>query len=95
VINIAVAIYYDAVAAAGIDERYVVRADGREETLSSVKGGGGSQPEPDLVIDGPGAVWIEIRQGVTTLAEARRQRRLTVTGSKVALANFQRIFRVP
>jgi DNA-binding HxlR family transcriptional regulator len=94
VVNIAVAVYYDAVAAAGIDERYLVRADGREVTLSSVKGGGAPHAEPDLVIDGPGAVWIEIRQGTTTLAEARRQRRLTVTGSKATLANFQRIFRV-
>ena len=93
-VNIAVANYYDAVAADGIDERYLVRADGREVTLSSVNGGGPAHPEPDLVIEGPGAVWIEIRQGRTTLAEARRQRRLTVTGSKAALANFQRIFRV-
>jgi len=95
VVNIAVANYYDAVAADGIDERYLVRADGQEVTLSSVKGGGAPHSEPDLVIDGTGAVWIDIRQGVTTLAEARRQGRLTVTGPKATLANFQRIFRVP
>jgi DNA-binding HxlR family transcriptional regulator len=94
-VNIAVAIYYDAVAAEGVDARYLLRADGREVTLSSVNGGGEAHREPDLVIDGSGAVWIEIRQGLTTLAEARRQRRLKVSGSKAALANFQRIFRVP
>jgi DNA-binding HxlR family transcriptional regulator len=94
-VNIAVAIYYDAVAAEGVDERYLLRADGREVTLSSVNGGGEAHREPDLVIDGSGAVWIEIRQGLTTLAEARRRGRLKVSGSKAALANFQRIFRVP
>jgi DNA-binding HxlR family transcriptional regulator len=93
-INVAVAIYYDAVAAAGVDERYRFRADGEEITLSSVKGGGAARGEPDLVLDAAARVWIDIRRGRLTLAQAKRQHLLRTTGSKTALANFQRIFHV-
>jgi DNA-binding HxlR family transcriptional regulator len=93
-INIAVAIYYDAAAAAGIDERYRFRVDGEEITLSSVKGGGPPHDEPDLVLESTARLWIELRQGRLTVREATGQHLLRTTGSKSALANFQRIFHV-
>jgi DNA-binding HxlR family transcriptional regulator len=93
-INIAVAIYYDRTEAAGIDERYLFRVDGREITLSSVKGGGEPHDEPDLVLESTARLWIDLRQGRLTLREATKQHLLRTTGSRTALANFQRIFHV-
>jgi len=93
-INIAVAIYYDAEAATGIDERYLFRVDGEEITLSSVKGGGPRRDEPDLVLDSSARLWIDLRHGRLTVREATKQHLLRTTGSKSALANFQRIFHV-
>ena len=92
--NIAVAIYYDPTAAAGIDERYLFRVDGEEITLSSVKGGGPRHEEPDLVLESTARLSIDLRHGRLTVRDATKQHLLRTTGSKAALANFQRIFHV-
>ncbi len=39
-VNVAVAVYFDPVAAVGVDERYLFRVDGQDIVLSSVPGGG-------------------------------------------------------
>ncbi|MCU1396572.1 MAG: transcriptional regulator, HxlR family [Ilumatobacteraceae bacterium] len=93
-INGTVATFYDPVAAAGVDERYLFRVGGDEVVLSSVKGGGTPRDTPDLVIEGPARVWIDIRQGRTTLHDAIDHGVVTVDGSATALANFQRIYRL-
>ena len=79
---------------AGIDERYLLRVDGEEITLSSVKGGGPPHPEPDLVLDGPPAGvdrppprHRHAGRGAASAADPAHR-------IKAALANFQRIFRV-
>jgi DNA-binding HxlR family transcriptional regulator len=91
-VNVAIAGYFDAVTALGVDERYVVRIGDEEFTLSSVRGGGNPHETPDLVIDSNARVWIDIRQGRLTFAQARRDKLIRTSGSKEALANFRRIF---
>ena len=93
--NAMIAGYYDAELAAGIDERYLLRIDGEDITLSSVKGGGAPREEPDLVLDSSARTWIDIRRGDVTLREAIKQGRVRRIGGASALRNFQRIFSVP
>jgi DNA-binding HxlR family transcriptional regulator len=95
---VAVRNYYDAAAADGISERYLLRIDGEPITLSSVKGGGKARDQrdtADLEIDASADVWIRIRQGRLTLKDARQQGELHVQGPARSLRNFQRIFQVP
>ena len=49
----AVGAFFQPLAAIGIDERYLLRIDGEEFTLSSVPGGGAPHDKPDLVLEGP------------------------------------------
>ena len=90
-VNASVAGYYDPVAADGIDERYLFRIDGEEHVLSSVKGGGPDR-DPDLILESDAALWIELRQGRTTIREALASGRLHTTGPRAALRHLQRIF---
>jgi hypothetical protein len=89
----AVAAYFDAIAAEGIDERYLFRIDGEEHVLSSVPGGGPDR-EPDLVLESDAALWVEIRQGTTTVQDARQSGRLHVKGPRTALRHLERIFQL-
>jgi putative sterol carrier protein len=91
---VAVRNYFDASAAEGIDERYLLRIDGEPITLSSVKGGGATRDEADLEIDASADVWIRIRQGRISLKDARQCGELHVKGPARSLRNFQRIFQV-
>ncbi len=91
-VNVAIAGYYDPVAAAGVDERYLIRIGDEEFPLSSVRGGGAAREEPDLVIDSNARVWIDIRQDRLTFAQARRAGLIRTRGGRSALANFRRIF---
>jgi DNA-binding HxlR family transcriptional regulator len=91
-VNIGVGIHYDTMAALGIDERYLFKVGGEEITLSSVRGGAPRDCEPDLVLESEPRLWIDIRQGRVTLSQAKKQGRLTITGSKDALAHFQQIY---
>jgi DNA-binding HxlR family transcriptional regulator len=93
-VNTAVGIYYDPVAAVGIDERYRFLVDGEEITLSSVRGNTESETATEVTFESTARVWIDIRQGRLTLAEARRHGLLEVRGPKKAIANFRRIFQV-
>jgi DNA-binding HxlR family transcriptional regulator len=96
-INMAVANYYDAVAAAGVDERYLFKMSGEEITLASARGGRGGAGrggEADLVLESEPRVWLDIRQGRLTLSQAKKRGLLKVTGSKEALAHFQQIYRL-
>jgi len=93
--NATVAGYYDAALAADVDERYVLRIDGEDVILSSVKGGGVPHEVPDLVLEASARTWVEIRKGHITLREAIKQERVRRTGGATALRNFQRIFSVP
>ena len=86
--------YYDAAAAGGIDERYLLRIDGEPITLSSVKGGGEARDAADLEIDASADVWMRIRQGRLTLKDARQRGDLHVKGPARTLRNFQRIFQI-
>ncbi len=93
--NAMIAAYYDSGAAAGIDERYLVRIDGEDITLSSVKGRGAPHETPDLILESTARVWVDIRQGRLTLRDAISDGRVTKQGSARALRNFRRIFAVP
>jgi DNA-binding HxlR family transcriptional regulator len=91
-VNVAVAGYYDPVAAVGVDERYLIRIGDEEFVLSSLRGQGSLHEQPDLVIASNARVWIDIRQGRLTFAQARRAKVIRTTGSRQALENFRRIF---
>lgn len=91
-VNGTIATFYDPVAAVGIDERYLFRIGDREATLTTKRGGGSAHAGPDLVIESPGRVWIDIRQGRTTLQAAIDDGVITVEGDDAALANFTRIY---
>jgi DNA-binding HxlR family transcriptional regulator len=91
-VNVSVATWFDPIAASGIDERYLLRVDGEDFTLSSVPGGGEAHDKPDVVIESSARVWIDIRQGRLTMREAIDRGLITVSGSKAALKNLQRIF---
>lgn len=88
--------WYDADAAAGIDEVYRVVVDGKPFTLTSLRGGRRAAlgREPDLVLTAPAHVILAARHGATTLADAVDAGTASVTGSKRALRNFQRVFRL-
>jgi DNA-binding HxlR family transcriptional regulator len=93
--NVMVAAYFDADAAAGIDERYLLRIDGEEVLLSSVRGRHDTHRDPTLVLDSAARVWVDIRRGRTTLREALKSGLVQRSGSAAALAHFQRIFAIP
>ena len=92
----AVSSWYDATRATGVDEVYRLVVDGRPFTLSSVRGGtrAAAGREPDLVLEAPAHVLLAARRGETTLASALDGGLATATGSKRALKNFQRVFRL-
>jgi DNA-binding HxlR family transcriptional regulator len=91
-VNVAVATWYDPVAASGVDERYLLRVDGEEFTLSSVQGGGDPHETPDVVVESSARVWIDIRHGRLTMSEAQDRGLMVVSGSKAAAKHLQRIF---
>jgi len=94
---VAVEAWYDASAANGIDEIYRLVVDGAAFTLGSARGATREQTAkraPDLVLTAPAHVLVSTRLGETTLAEALSSGNATVTGSKRALRNFQRVFRL-
>jgi len=93
-VNAAIGAYYRPLEAAGIDERYLLRIDGEEFTMSSVPGGGPAHDAPDLVLDGSAKTFLDIRQGRVTMRDAITQGRLTKRGSAKTLANFRRIFQM-
>ena len=66
--------------------------DGEEFRLSSVRGGGADRDTLDLTLVSPAAVWIDIRQGRTTLRNAIKAGRVEQTGTDAALDNFARVF---
>ena len=90
--NAAVGAYFDEHAASDIDERYMLVIDGEEFHLSSVAGGGDARDSFDLRLVSTARVWIDIRQGRTTLRNAINSGRIEQDGSSVALAHFARAF---
>ena len=90
--NAAVGAYFDEHAASDIDERYMLVIDGEEFHLSSVSGGGDARDSFDLTLVSTARVWIDIRQGRTTLRNAIKSGRIEQDGSSVALAHFARVF---
>jgi DNA-binding HxlR family transcriptional regulator len=94
---VAVEAWYDSKAANGIDEIYRLVIDGAEFMLGSARGVTReklAKREPDLVLTAPAHVLVAARLGEPTLADALASRSATVTGSKRALRNFQRVFRL-
>jgi DNA-binding HxlR family transcriptional regulator len=93
----AVAAYYDAEAAARLDERYRLVIDGETFDLGAARGrrAAATDGEPDLTITGPAHAIVAARRGETTLQEAIADGVITVQGSKRGLGNFQRVFRLP
>jgi DNA-binding HxlR family transcriptional regulator len=90
--NAAVAAFFDETAAIGIDERYLLRVGGEEYRLSSVRGGGEDRDEIDLTLESAADVWIDIRQGRTTLRNAIKSGRIKKSGTPNALAHFAQVF---
>jgi hypothetical protein len=93
-VKIAVSNYYDAHAAAGIDERYRLRTDGIESVLSSVEGGGSPRDTVDVDIEASAGTWIDLRQGRIAFRDARREGLINVRGPAASVRNFQRIFQI-
>jgi DNA-binding MarR family transcriptional regulator len=89
--NACVAAYYDPVATEGVDERYLFRVGDADYLLSSLPGGGPDR-EPDLVLESDAALWVDVRQGTTTVRDALASKRLRIDGPRAALRNLQRIF---
>ena len=92
--NAAIGAFFQPMKAIGVDERYLLRIDGEEFTMSSVPGGGTTHHKPDLVLEGPARVFLDVRQGRMPLREAVTSGRLIKRGSARALANFARIFQL-
>ena len=92
-----VAAYYDAAAAARLDERYRLVIDGETFELGAARGrrSAAKTDEPDLTISGPAHAIVAARLGETTLKDAIADGLITTRGSKRALRNFQRVFRLP
>lgn len=90
----AIGAYFQPLEAVGVDERYLLRIDGEEFTMSSVPGGGSPHDRPDLVLEGSARVFLDVRQGRTSLREAIAAGQLTKRGSARALANFARVFQL-
>lgn len=87
--------YFDADAAAGIDEVYRLVIDGRDFTFTSARGGKvAAGREPDLVLTTPAHVILAARRGESRLADAVTAGAVTVAGSKRALRNFQKVFQL-
>ena len=93
VANAGLRAYYDPAAAAGVDERYLVRIDGEDFELSSVSGGG-TRRSPDVTLDASAVTWMDIRQGRTTVRQAIKDKRLVRTGSAAAARHFAEIFQL-
>jgi DNA-binding HxlR family transcriptional regulator len=93
----AVTPWYDAEAAGDLDEVYRLVIDGEDFILASARGGtrGAAGREPDLVLTAPAHVILSARHGETTLADAIARGAVRVDGSKRALRNFQKVFRLP
>lgn len=89
----AVAPFHDPVRSAGIDERYRFRIAGEEIVLWSVNGRG-VPADTDAILDleSDPRLWLDIRQGRTTVGAAIDEGRLVVSGDDDALARFQRVF---
>jgi hypothetical protein len=85
--------YHDPLLVDGADERYQFVIDGTELTLSSRTGRGtGDGDDADLVLESDARLWLDVRQGRTTVRHAIDEGRLAVIGDAGALANLQRIF---
>jgi DNA-binding HxlR family transcriptional regulator len=95
---VAIQAWYDSGAAKGLDEIYRLVIDGAEFTLASARGRPDektSKRPPDLVLTAPAHVLVAARLGEPTLAEALASGAATMSGSKRALRNFERVFRLP
>jgi DNA-binding HxlR family transcriptional regulator len=95
---VAVEAWYDPREAMGTDEIYCLVIDGAEFMLGSARGATReklAKRAPDLVLTAPAHVFVAARQGEPTLAEALVSGTATMTGSKRALRNFQRVFCLP
>jgi DNA-binding HxlR family transcriptional regulator len=92
----AVTPWYDAEAALGLDEVYRLVVDGKDFTLTSMRGGRRAAlgREPDVVLTAPAHVILAVRHGETTLAAALESGAATQSGSKRALRNFQKVYRL-
>ncbi len=89
--------WYDPEAAGDLDEVYRLVIDGEAFTLTSVRGGTrrAQEREPDLVLTVPAQQILAMRQGESTLRDAIGRGAVTVEGSRRALRNFQKVFRLP
>jgi putative sterol carrier protein len=89
--------WYDAEAAAGLDEVYWLVIDGEDFTLASARAGTRAAVgrEPDLVLIASARVILAARHGETTLAKAIADGALKVEGSQRTLRNFQTVFHLP
>jgi DNA-binding HxlR family transcriptional regulator len=94
IISIALRLYYDDDAAVGVDERYLLRADGEEHILASARGLAAPAGECDLVLESAARLWLDIRRETVTLDQALGQGLLQADGSHAALANFRRVFQI-
>jgi DNA-binding HxlR family transcriptional regulator len=87
--------YWDAVAAAGVDEEYLFLVDGEEHPVATARGG--SRPSasaPAVVVDTSAATLFAVRKGLVTYDDAVAQGRLVVRGSKAAIARMRRVYRL-
>jgi DNA-binding HxlR family transcriptional regulator len=88
--------FYDASLAADIDELYEIVVDGESFVLPSAQGGSQrpSSDPPDLHLELPGWVLVDIRLGALGIDDAIAQGLLTTRGSAAAFGHFRRIFQL-
>jgi DNA-binding HxlR family transcriptional regulator len=93
----AVAAYYDREAARDLEEHYRLVIDGETFDLGTARGRRPTPADdpPDLTVTAPAQAIVAARRGETTLKDAIADGVLTTRGSKRALANFRRVFRMP
>jgi DNA-binding HxlR family transcriptional regulator len=95
---VAVEAWYDSRAANGIDEVYRLIIDRVEFTLASAYGAAPEETakrKPNLVLTSPAHVLVAARIGKPSLTDALASGAASMTGSKRALRNFQRVFQFP
>jgi DNA-binding HxlR family transcriptional regulator len=95
-VNASLRAFYDPALAGDLDELYEIVLDGESFVLPSAYGGSDrpSTDPPDLRLELPAWVLIDLRLGTLTFEDAIARKLITKRGSAAALRNFRRIFKL-
>jgi DNA-binding HxlR family transcriptional regulator len=93
-IRAAITAYHDRAEAAGVDEHYEIRIDGKVFTLDTRGAIVDNTARPDLTVTAPARVWIDIRQRRAEFDRLVGDGVISCRGSDEALAHFRAIYRL-